>query len=203
MNEQRGFTIIELMTVVALMGLLVTIALPNFRDMVANNRLTSQVNRFSSALSLARSEAVRTNRRVVVCPSIDGTACTPDVGWEVGWITFIDRGDGSSASPNNQVDDNGAGNPADDPCSATAGDDFSDDCILDYVSALNPSTMTLRSNISDDFVFYNGLGSIDQAVTFTLCDERGAASARAIAVERTGRASIRTTQMNGNALTCP
>ncbi|MGE0484823.1 MAG: GspH/FimT family pseudopilin [Gammaproteobacteria bacterium] len=203
MNEQRGFTIIELMTVVALMALLVTIGIPNFRTMVANNRVTSQVNLFSSSLQLARSEAVKSNRRVVVCPSTTGTNCTADVDWNVGWISFVDRGDGTTiGTPNNQVDDNSGGSAADDPCGATAGDDASDDCILEYVAGLTPSTMTLKSDASNDYVFYNGLGAINEAATFVLCDDRGAVSARAVFVENTGRVSIRTTKTDGNALTC-
>ncbi|MCB1748873.1 MAG: GspH/FimT family pseudopilin [Gammaproteobacteria bacterium] len=203
MNAHRGFTIIELMTVVAVMALLVTIGLPNFQTMVANNRVTSQVNLFSSSLQLARSEAVKSNTRVVVCPSTTGTSCTADVDWNVGWISFIDRGDGTTiGTPNNQVNDNGGGNASDDPCGATAGDDASDDCILDYVSGLTPSTMTLESDASNDYVFFNGLGAINEAASFVLCDDRGAESARAVFVENTGRVSIRTTKLNGNALTC-
>lgn len=196
MNSQRGFNVIELMTVVALMALLVTIGVPNFRTLLANNRITSNVNQFSSSLTLARSEAVKANQRVVVCPSTDGAECTADVDWNVGWITFIDR------NTDNDVDDDGAGNPADDPCGPTAGDDAADDCILSYTRALQPDTMTLRGTTSNDYIFYNGLGVSNEAAMFVLCDNRGDESARAIVVSRTGRTSIRTTTIDGSALTC-
>ncbi|MEQ8231741.1 MAG: GspH/FimT family pseudopilin [Gammaproteobacteria bacterium] len=197
MNTQRGFTIIELMAVVAVLGILLAIGVPSFRALLADNRIVSQLNQFSSTLALARSEAVKANRRVVVCPSTDGASCASGVDWDVGWISFIDRG-----GTDFQVDDDGGGNPADDPCGPNAGDDAADDCILSYVQALQPAHMTLRTNAGNDYISFNGLGASSEAAMFVLCDDRGSAAARAVVISNTGRVSVREAQNDGSPLSC-
>lgn len=208
MNTQHGFTILELMAIVAITGILLTVGLPSFQTLMFNNRITSQLNQLSSSLALARSEAVKLNRTVVVCPSTTGTDCTPGVDWDVGWITFIDRNHDAS-SPPPTVDDDSGGNPADDPCAVDAGDDNADDCILSYIPALQPTTQSLRKSTAGDFIAYNGLGASNEATMFVLCDSRDndvptdpAPHAKAASVSTTGRVSIRTTKLNGDPLTC-
>ncbi len=197
MKKERGFTILELMVVVALTGILLTIGVPNFQTLMANNRITSQLNLFSSSLALARSEAVRSNQRVVVCPSDDGATCTDTPLWEIGWITFIDR------NADFDVDDDGSGNPLDDPCAATAGDDVADDCILNYVDQLANANMTLRSDTSGNYFSYNGLGQGLEVAHFRICDSRGADYAKAVLVSVTGRSSVSTKLVDGSAIPCP
>lgn len=58
-NAQRGFTLIELMVVVALLAIVATVAVPSFQQIIENNRLATESNRLLSAMSFARSEAVR------------------------------------------------------------------------------------------------------------------------------------------------
>jgi type IV fimbrial biogenesis protein FimT len=80
----RGFTLVELIVTVAILGIVLTIAIPNFRDMLASNRMASQANDVIAALSLARSEAVKRAAQVTVCASSDGATCTGT--WEQGWV---------------------------------------------------------------------------------------------------------------------
>lgn len=196
MKTHFGFTLLELMMVIAIAAVLLTIGVPNLQTLLLNNRITSQLNSFSSSLALARSEAVKLNQRVVLCPSTDGASCASGTDWDAGWIVFVDRG-----GTDFDVDDDGAGNPLDDPCSITAGDDSADDCVLSYVQALQPDTMTLKGD-TGDYIAYGGLGNSSSAGLFVLCDFRGDSSARAVIVSTTGRASVSTTKANGDALTC-
>lgn len=64
---QRAFTLIELLITVTVLGVLMAIALPNLRDFVVSNRLSSQVNGFVGLLNYARSEAIVRNQSVLVC----------------------------------------------------------------------------------------------------------------------------------------
>ena len=87
-RKQTGFTLVELLVTLMIVGLLVTMAVPNFRDFVLNNRLTAQANDFISALNLARSEAVKRGQSVTVCSSNDQATCT-GTAWNTGWIVMV------------------------------------------------------------------------------------------------------------------
>lgn len=91
-QASRGFSVIELMVVVTILGLLLGLAVPTFRQFTRNNSVTSAQNDLVTSLNLARSEALRRNRPVSVCASEDGLTCGDDTEWADGWIAFTDRG---------------------------------------------------------------------------------------------------------------
>ncbi|MEM7304183.1 MAG: GspH/FimT family pseudopilin [Pseudomonadota bacterium] len=95
MNKQKGFSLIELMIAVALFATLITIGVPSFITLTESNRITSDTNDLISALSLARSEALKRGDRISLCSSTDGASCADDTDWTTGWIVFLDDdGDG-------------------------------------------------------------------------------------------------------------
>jgi prepilin-type N-terminal cleavage/methylation domain-containing protein len=55
---KNGFTLIELLVTLAIAAILLTTAIPSFREIIRNNQLTTQANNLVTALHLARSEAV-------------------------------------------------------------------------------------------------------------------------------------------------
>lgn len=89
MGNFHGFTLIELIVVVALVAIGATIAVPSLQSLIRNNRVTAQTNEFIGALSFARSEAVKRGAYVVTCPANDTTGCV-NTAWETGWLIFAD-----------------------------------------------------------------------------------------------------------------
>ena len=75
-----GFTLIELAVTVAIIGILAVIALPSMQALINNNRLATQANQLIADFQVARSEAVRRNRTIVLCRSADGTSCAASNG---------------------------------------------------------------------------------------------------------------------------
>ena len=76
--RQQGFTLIEALIVVALVGVLLTIAVPSFVSFTANQRVKSASFELYAALSFARSEAIKRRSEVTVRPA-SGT------DWATGW----------------------------------------------------------------------------------------------------------------------
>ena len=81
-----GFSLIELMVVMAIVAILAGIAAPSFRDHIRNNRLASASSALQVSLRLARSEAVKRGGDSVVTVAANGTASN----WVHGWTVFAD-----------------------------------------------------------------------------------------------------------------
>ncbi|WP_346838840.1 GspH/FimT family pseudopilin [Microbulbifer sp. SAOS-129_SWC] len=65
-RRSAGFTLIELMIVITILGIVMAIGVPSFTSMIKDNRLTAAVNDLSGAFHFARAEAVRRGRAVQV-----------------------------------------------------------------------------------------------------------------------------------------
>jgi type IV fimbrial biogenesis protein FimT len=89
-RPSRGFTLIELLFVVTLIGIMVAIAVPSFASFISNYRATSATNDLLQAFTVARAEALKQGRRVIVLPNLpDGTPSKTGI-WTNGWTIFAD-----------------------------------------------------------------------------------------------------------------
>ena len=90
-NTHRGFTLIEAVVTIAVLGILLSIAIPSFSKMIERNRIASGTNEFRTALMLARSEAVTRSIPMTICVSDDGSSCNSTLkDYAKGWIIFSD-----------------------------------------------------------------------------------------------------------------
>lgn len=86
-KDLSGFTLIELMVTVAVLGILSAIALPSFSGLLASSRVNSAATDLWAAMQFARSEAVKRNETVTVCPSTNETGCAAaGTSFASGWI---------------------------------------------------------------------------------------------------------------------
>jgi len=92
--------LIELIIVLAMIGIVATIAMPSLYQGIQGSRLASQANSFKGILAMARSEAVKRAVRVTMCKSTDGVNCNnAAAGWETGWIMFADNDNSGTRNP--------------------------------------------------------------------------------------------------------
>jgi type IV fimbrial biogenesis protein FimT len=88
----RGFTLTEFMVTLAVAGILLSVAVPNFRSFIQNDRLSAAANDLLRSFQLARTQAIKHQANVVVCASANPTAANPTCSYGPfnGWIVFQD-----------------------------------------------------------------------------------------------------------------
>ncbi len=69
---------VELLMVVAIIGILASLAAPSFSDLIKSQRIKSMATDLNGSLTLARSEAIKRNRNVTLSPTTVGA-------WQDGW----------------------------------------------------------------------------------------------------------------------
>ncbi len=160
-EKQQGFTIIELMVTLVVIGVILTIAVPSFVGWIQDNKLNSYTRSLVSALQLARSEAVSRHTGVTVRK---GSPQTP-TNWTSGFHIYTDP-EGNS------------------------GFDADSDTIIKSVDFNVDGLVVETSSSGENFVSFNGSGTLNESspVTITLCNGNG--KGRLISINRVGRVSL-------------
>ena len=176
-SRQHGLTLLEVLATLALTALILGIGVPAFNGLGASSRQTAEINNFVRHLQLARSNAVKTGRDHVLCPSSDMKLCREDTDWEQGYILFED-------SNSNGLRDNRE----------------------PLVQASRPASeigIDMQSTAGRKHVTYRADGrSAGSNLTLTFCDPSKHIPPKAVILSNTGRPRIATTRWNGAPLAC-
>lgn len=175
MDRHRGYTLPELVFTLAIAGGLLGWGVPAFRDLRLDAARSREVNQFVQAVHLARSEAIKRNGVVSLCPSLDGEWCAPaGTPWQRGWIVFVNA-------------------DRDAPAVRDAGERL----LRIYAPWPRGAVGANRATLS-----FRPFGQMGVTATFTFCDARGAAAARAVIISQTGRPRVSDRSASGALLHC-
>jgi type IV fimbrial biogenesis protein FimT len=176
MRGPAGFTLWELLWTMLIASVALGVGVPSFRTFALDARRTADVNAFVLAVQLARSEAAKRGRPVVVCGSADRQSCTgPKLQLDMGWIVFVNEDEvrppqRSAAEP-----------------------------LLYVRQAALRGTITANREL---FEFWPFLDRRSTNGTVVFCDARGASAARAVIVSYTGRPRVDSAAASGGPLPC-
>lgn len=92
LQNQKGFTLVELMVTIAVLAIVTSIAIPAFNSTILNNRVSGTTQNIQATLAMARSEAVKRNKSVMVCrANSNQDACASNgTNWSSGWLVISD-----------------------------------------------------------------------------------------------------------------
>ena len=168
MKRTLGFTLLELMVILAVASILLSVGVPSFRGVVMDNRMVGSANKFVTAVNMARSSAVRYQRSATICSSTNWDqalpTCNGTADWTEGWIVWVDK----------------------DRDSATDADE-----IVVVHEPLHDAIAFVASTNSRFDYDPRGFGS-GAGDTLTLCDSRTGETGRVIRVNNVGRTNVDT-----------
>ena len=175
MPRQRGLTLWELLCTLALVAVTLSAGVPTFRVLLLDARLTADVNGWILAVQLARSEAAKRGRSVIVCKTVDTWRCgDAALPVDAGWMVYVNLDDQyppqrSATEPLLYIHE-----------AQLAGTVISNRPYYEFRPGRRRST--------------NG--------TVVFCDGRGAAAARAVIISYTGRPRVAGVDSDGHPLKC-
>jgi type IV fimbrial biogenesis protein FimT len=169
-----GLTLPELLISLSVISILTFAAMNYLPLLIHSNRMSVEVNRFMVALQLARSEAVKQRRRLVLCPQTKQRGCGRAADWENGWLLF------ASDDREREMDE---------------GLILSAPPLAEFIR--------MRSGNYRKRIVYQPDGSSGGTnSSFTFCDKSGLATPRAICLSNSGRARTTLSRCDGKPISC-
>lgn len=93
-----GFTLVELLAVLAISATLLALALPDLNALIRTQQLRAATSDLFAAIGLARAQAIARNERIRLAPRDPAGA-----DWAQGWTVFADRDQDGTAGPGDDI----------------------------------------------------------------------------------------------------
>lgn len=86
-----GFTAIEMLVVIAIAGILATVAVPSMLSTFNMIKQRAAYSLVLDDLNRTKAEAIKRNARVLMCArDTAGTDCAPNNSWQSGWLICVE-----------------------------------------------------------------------------------------------------------------
>jgi type IV fimbrial biogenesis protein FimT len=100
----EGFTLIETLVVLMVMGVILALGTPSFLNLIEKMSTESETKALVEALRTARLVAIEERQGVVVCPSANGLSCgASSSDWASGFLAFRDNNNDKSLDAGEEV----------------------------------------------------------------------------------------------------
>lgn len=113
MKKMKGFTIIELLSALAISGVTLTVGVSSMQRLVVEQRVSAYTGNLLQSVHSARQQAILKSKTVTVCASEDGRDCSED--WSAGHLIFIDQNGNRARDDEDQVINHVYGSHGSDP----------------------------------------------------------------------------------------
>lgn len=104
--RMHGFSLMEVMVVVSILGILAALAAPSFQPLIDKWRMTQAIENMKSTMYYARAEAVKRGGRIGIQKNANGSGCTQATTkeeWGCGWFVFLDTNDNGTKNANEDI----------------------------------------------------------------------------------------------------
>lgn len=105
-NQQvGGFTLIEIMVSLAVLGVLIAIAIPSFSNTINRYRINTIRDELTASLQMARSEAIRRGVQIIIVrKTVNCVFDMPDSqDWHCGWHLVVDSNNNGNVNAAEEV----------------------------------------------------------------------------------------------------
>ncbi len=150
----------ELMVTMTISAILLTTAVPSFRNYSWNLKMRTAMDQLQTDMTLARGYAISHNAQTVICPSDNTDSCSGETAWQAGWLVFADLNGDRQKQP---------GEP-----------------LLKQANVIE--NLKINSSRSRSYIRFLSNGtSPGSNISIQFCDQRGAQKSGIVSVSNTGR----------------
>lgn len=174
----QGFSMIELMIVVAIAGITLALALPDLTNFVKNSRIQRKNNELVTAINLARQAAIGRGQTVFVCHTNDADEANPSCNgnspdgiasnWSTGYLIYAAPAGTLASAARNYIDGT--------------------DVLINQVNLADDDSVTVTPNGAANAIGYTNRGlPISTTNSFDICDDRDGEIGMQISISAAGR----------------